>query len=99
MVLGPRLGAVGRELTVYSALFPGARQRDSTNYLQMSGFYCADAVRALPRNSAIGRTFIAIALSRGEETLAVNFGTFDSERPVAGKGRSPKFTQHHSGTR
>jgi hypothetical protein len=29
---------------------------------------------------------MAIALSRGEETLAVNFGTFDSERPVAGKG-------------
>ena len=42
---------------------------------------------------------MAIALLRGEETLAVNFCTFDSERSVAGKGGSPKFNQHHSGTR
>jgi hypothetical protein len=39
---------------------------------------------------------MAITLSRGEETLAGNFGIFESERPVAGKGESPKFNQHHT---
>ena len=35
---------------------------------------------------------MAIALSRGKETLAVYFGICDSERPVAGKGGLPSST-------
>jgi hypothetical protein len=55
--------------------------------------YCAvlRERRSRDRNSAFSKTFMAIARPRGEETLAVYFGILDSERLVAGKGRSPKF--------
>ena len=63
-----------------------SRSRACAHYARLANgrWYCADRAllrerRSRDRNSQVSRTFMAIALLRGEERPAVYFGVFDSE--------------------